>query len=349
MKAGVLFAKKDIRCEEIDEPKITDDGVKIRVEVCGICGSDIPRVNKGKAHYFPIVLGHEFSGVITEVGKNVTKYQVGDYVAVAPLIPCFECEDCKNGNYSLCKNYSFIGSRIQGGFGEYVVVPEQNVVKFDKKLSFEEGAMLEPATVALHAIKCANYENKNNVLVVGCGTIGAFTLQWLKALGAKNIVCLVRSEQASKLALELGADYVVNSKSNEDYKNQLQQITNNRGFDYVFDAVGSQESVISSLENVGNKGSIMLIGTPTSDVTFSIKQWELINRKECFIGGSWMSYSSIFPGEEWVKTVKAFEDGSLKLNKNMINKVFDLEEIGKAFEQFENEKTFGRTLIKVKR
>ena len=124
--------------------------VLIKVKYTGICGSDVPRVNGDACHFFPNVLGHEFSGVIEEVGEGVTTLAKGDRIAGVPLVPCMECEDCQKGNYSLCKHYSFIGSRQFGSFAEYVVVPEKNAVKFEDEVSFEQGALFEPATVALH-------------------------------------------------------------------------------------------------------------------------------------------------------------------------------------------------------
>ena len=111
MKAGVVHAKNDIRYEEIQTPKATEGKVVVKVKYTGICGSDVPRVNGDACHFFPNVLGHEFSGTIAEVGKGVTSVKVGDRVACIPLVPCMKCEDCQKGNYSLCKHYSFIGSR----------------------------------------------------------------------------------------------------------------------------------------------------------------------------------------------------------------------------------------------
>lgn len=349
MKAGVLYGIKDIKCVDIEEPTLkSDDDVKVEVCYCGICGSDIPRVNAGSAHYFPIVLGHEFSGIIKEVGKNVKNVKVGDHVSVAPLIPCDNCIDCKNGNYSLCKNYTFIGSRIQGGFAEYVVVPSKNVVKFKDEVDFKEGAMFEPSTVALHGIRCADYKDGENVLVIGCGTIGAFTIQWLKILGAKKITVSVRSQRSAELAKRLGADYVLFSTS-ENFVDEANMVTNSRGFDYVFDAVGSQETIFDSFKTVANKGTIAMIGTPIDEVKFSVKMWEYINRKEFHLTGSWMSYSYPFPGSEWTDTKEAFETGKLKLDDEMINKIYDLENIENAFEDIDKKKPSGRTLIKIKK
>ena len=140
MKAGVVHGKNDIRWEEIKKPEAGPGKVLVKVKYTGICGSDIPRVNGDACHFFPNVLGHEFSGVVEEIGEGVTALKPGDRVAGAPLVPCMQCEDCQKGNYSLCRRYSFIGSREFGSFAEYVAVPEKNAVKFGEEVSFEQGA-----------------------------------------------------------------------------------------------------------------------------------------------------------------------------------------------------------------
>ena len=131
MKASVVCANEDVQYLECEEPQICGGMVKVKVKASGICGSDIPRVLHNGVHFYPIVLGHEFSGDVVEVGEGVTKVKVGDRVSGAPLLPCMKCDDCQNGNFSLCKHYSFIGSRQQGSNADYVVIPEQNAVPFD--------------------------------------------------------------------------------------------------------------------------------------------------------------------------------------------------------------------------
>jgi L-iditol 2-dehydrogenase len=140
MKAAVLYANDDIRYGDYADPVIDDDSVIVKVRAAGICGSDVPRVLYNGSHYYPNVLGHEFSGEIVEVGGNVKNFSVGDKVTGAPLMPCMKCPDCQKGNYSLCKFYDFIGSRRQGAFAEYVKIPEVNTIRFDDSISYEQGA-----------------------------------------------------------------------------------------------------------------------------------------------------------------------------------------------------------------
>ncbi len=311
MKAAVLYGNYDLRYEDYPEPEIRPGCVKVRVCACGICGSDIPRITASGAHYYPIVLGHEFSGFITEVGEGVDTLKKGDHVAAVPLIPCMKCRDCEQGHYSQCKNYTFIGSRIQGGYGDYVVLPARNALKIDPSIPYEQGALFEPSTVALHGIRCAGYQGGKTVAVLGGGTIGLFTLQWARILGAKTIVVFGRSKQHLDVALRLGADAVI-STLDEDFMEQAMAWTDGIGFDYVFEAAGSPVTMKLAFELAGNHAQICMIGTPTKSVEFSMREWELMNRKEFHVTGSWMSGSAPFPGDEWKLTAECFANGKLK-------------------------------------
>ena len=188
MKAAVLHANEDVRYEEIATPEVKPGTVRVRVRACGICGSDIPRVLHNGAHNYPIVLGHEFAGVIDAVGEGVTDLKVGDTVSGAPLVPCMTCDDCQSGNFSLCKHYSFIGSRQNGAFADYVVLPAINAVKYDPAIPFHKAAMFEPYTVGLHGLLLSDYKGGDCVAILGGGTIGLLTMQWVKVFGSKKVV-----------------------------------------------------------------------------------------------------------------------------------------------------------------
>ena len=336
MKAGVLYGNEDVRYEEFEEPQIKNaSDVKIRVRATGICGSDVPRVLDNGAHFYPIVLGHESSGEVVEIGEKVTNVKVGDTVSLAPLVPCKCCPDCYSGNYALCKNYTFIGSREQGAFADYVVVPSDNAVPYDSSVPFDQAAMFEPSTVALHGILHNDFKGGEDVAVIGCGTIGIFTIQWLKILGAKNIVGFDVGKERLDLALEMGATHVINS-SDADYLEQADKITGGKGFKYVFDVVGFPGTILDCLRVAGNKSKVCMIGTPHADLKFTFKEWELINRKELFLTGSWMSYSAPFPGKEWELTAHYLKTGELKVLPEFIFKKFPMSEINEAFKLFKN-------------
>ncbi|MCR4842488.1 MAG: galactitol-1-phosphate 5-dehydrogenase [Eubacterium sp.] len=333
MWAGVVHGREDIRYEEVETPSYGDDDVLVRVKYTGICGSDIPRVNGDAAHFVPIILGHEFSGTVEETGKNVDEFKKGDRVAGIPLLPCMECDDCKKGNFSLCKHYNFIGSRRNGSFAQYISVPRTNLVKFDDNVSFEQGALFEPSTVALHGLECADYKGGHTVAVLGTGNIGLLTMQWAKIFGASNVTCVNRSREKLQLATELGADCTV-STLDEDYRDQLMAITGGKGFDYVYVTTASNDMIKESFKIAANKAHICCIGTPKVPISFTVDEWELINRREFYLTGSWMSYSAPFPGHEWTHTAHYFATGQLKYDRRMIDRIIPLEHIDEAFELF---------------
>lgn len=333
MKAAVVVANEDVRYEDYPEPQVKEGEVKIKVKMSGICGSDIPRVLNNGVHFYPIVLGHEFSGDVVEVGEGVTKVKVGDRVSGAPLVPCMKCDDCQKGNFSLCKNYTFIGSRIQGSNADYVVIPEQNAVPFDASIPYEQGAMFEPSTVALHGVRCNDYKGGEYVAVLGGGTIGMFTMQWTKIFGSKKVVVFDISDERLELAKRLGADEVVNT-TKADYMEEAMKITKGKGYAYVFETAGQPATMHIAFEIAANKAHVCFIGTPHVDLSFTPAMWENMNRKEFKLTGSWMSYSAPFPGEEWELTAHYFATGQLKFDPGFIFKKMPMSQAQEAFQMF---------------
>ncbi len=345
MKAGVVHAREDLRYEEIATPVPGKGEVLIKVKYTGICGSDIPRVNGDACHFFPNVLGHEFSGTVVEAGEEVSSLAVGDRVAGVPLVPCMKCEDCQKGNYALCKHYSFIGSRQYGSFAEYIVVPEKNAVKFEEEVSFEQGAFFEPATVALHGLERTGYTGGKTVAILGGGTIGLLTMQWAKIFGAKEVVVFDIVNERLDLAKRLGATAGVNTLD-ADFKDQVKAITGGKGFDYVYETAGNTITMKMAFELAANKAGVCFIGTPTREISFSVEEWENMNRKEFNLTGSWMSYSAPFPGHEWELTAHYFKTGELTFDDSFIFKKVPLSEIADAFEMFKTPGTVkGKILI----
>lgn len=333
MKAGVVHAKGDIRYEEIDKPVPKAGQVLIKVKYTGICGSDVPRVNGDACHYFPNVPGHEFSGTVEEVGEGVESVKPGDRVAGVPLVPCMKCEDCQKGNYSLCKHYSFIGSREFGSFAEYVVVPKKNAVKFEDSVSFEQGALFEPATVALHGLMRVPYEGGKTVAVLGGGTIGMFAAQWARIFGAKEAVVFDIVNERLELGRRLGATAGINTLE-EGFMEKAMEITGGRGFDYVYETAGNTVTMKMAFKLAANRANVCFIGTPTKELCFTVEEWENMNRREFNLTGSWMSYSAPFPGKEWELTAHYFRSGDLKFDESFVFQKMPLSRIAEAFEMY---------------
>lgn len=333
MRAAVLHAQGDIRYEEIEAPLIGRDEVLIEVKVTGICGSDVPRVLGKAAHYYPIVLGHEFSGIVADVGADVTGIKPGDRVTAAPLLPCHKCIDCQLGHFSQCKYYKFVGSSVFGSWAQYVKLPAVNVVKLPDEVSFEEGALFEPSTVAAHGIFSADFRPGFIAAVLGTGTIGQLTVQWLRILGASRILAFDIDDEKLAQAERLGADIGINT-ARDGFVEEVHKLTDGRGIDYVFETAGVAFTQKLSLDVAANKGTICFIGTPTADLVLPPPLFERILRKELKLTGSWMSYSAPFPGKEWTLTAEAFSKGILK-GDPMIFAKFALSDIKKAFELYQ--------------
>ena len=333
MKAAVVVANEDVRYQEVEEPQAGPGMVKVKVVASGICGSDIPRVLHNGVHFYPIVLGHEFSGDVVDVGEGVTKVKVGDRVSGAPLLPCMKCDACQNGNYSLCKHYSFIGSRQQGSNADYVVIPEQSAIPFDPSIPYEQGAMFEPSTVALHGLLQNDYQGGQYVAILGGGTIGMFTMQWARIFGSKKVVVFDISEKRLALAKRLGADEVINT-TKENFMEEAMAITGGKGYGFVYETAGQVPTMHMAFELAANKSHVCFIGTPHVDLNFTPKMWENMNRKEFKLTGSWMSYSSPFPGKEWDLTAHYFATGQLKFDPEFIYKKMPMSQAQEAFQMY---------------
>lgn len=335
MKVAMLYGDNDIRIEEVEKPKLEKDQVLVRVKYSGVCGSDIVRLfNKG-ARFYPIILGHEFSGVISEIGEDVTNIIVGDNVAVAPLEPCMECDDCKRGNFSQCKKYSFIGSRKNGAWAEYIAVPAKNIVKLPEGVSLKEGAFFEPITVALHGLKLLEYPVGKKIVILGMGTIGQLTLQCVASSIQKEIVAVDINDKKLENSKELGATKIYNPlRDNEDLKD----------YDLVIETSGVPENFKKALKIAGNKGTVLFIGTPHGNVEYTPAEFENINRKELKLLGSWMNYSNIFPGEEWELANNLFKNNKVKI-ENLIEVICKIDEFPQVINKLGRKEIQGKILI----
>lgn len=333
MKAAVLFANEDLRYTEYPTPEAGPGEVRVRVRATGICGSDIPRVLNNGAHNYPIVLGHEFSGVVDQTGDGVSGITVGDTVSGAPLLPCMKCTDCQRGNFSLCRHYSFIGSRRQGSFADYVVLPAVNAVKYDPAIPFAQAAMFEPSTVALHGLLCNGYRGGEYVAVLGGGTIGLFTAQWARIFGARKVVVFDIVPERLELAKRLGADDIINTLE-PDFREKAMALTGGSGFGMVFETAGNPVTIKMGFDLAANKAQYCCIGTPHRDIAFTPALWECMNRKEFRLTGSWMSYSAPFPGREWELTAHYFATGQLRFDPALIFRTYHMSEAASAFALF---------------
>ncbi|NDL64313.1 zinc-binding dehydrogenase [Acerihabitans arboris] len=313
MKSVVINAGGSVTLEEKPLPQITHgDDVLVEVSCSGLCGSDIPRIFHNGAHFYPITLGHEFSGRIKKMGANVTDLNINDLVSCVPLQPCFNCSECHRQLWSQCKNYQFIGSRSNGGNCEYIVVPYKNLFRLPEGTTPTEGAFFEPMTVSLHTIQLAGGCKDKEVIIIGAGTIGLLAMQCAKALGARSVTAIDINPERLELSKKLVADYVYNSA--EMTTDVIKSSLDERRFDQlILETAGSPQTVELAIKIAGPQAQIGLIGTLHQDLNLKSDTFGLILRMELRILGSWMNYSGQWPGVEWKQATQLFMQGKIDL------------------------------------
>lgn len=275
MKALTLTAYNQFEVLDAPRPEISDDEVLIRVQACGICGSDIHGADGSSGRRQPpIIMGHEASGEIAEVGAAVTDWQVGQHVAFDSMLYCGECEACKSGRTNLCPDRRVIGVscddyRRDGAFAEFVKLPARVLFKMPDGLSFEEAAFGEPVAVAMHAVRQVGIKGGETVLVIGAGLIGLLVVQALKAAGAARVFCTDLDEKRLALAKTLGADEAWQpGETNEAVK----QLTEGFGADVVMEVVGIEPTIKQAIACVRNGGAVGCVGNLAPNVEMPLQQ-----------------------------------------------------------------------------
>ena len=351
MRALVYYNKEDLRYEDIPKPEIAKgNDVIIKVHYAGVCGSELARIigDMPLPQEHPVPHGHEFSGVVEAVGKDVTSVKPGDRVAVAPRTVCGVCDDCLNDRVGQCKfTRGFIGTKLAGGWADYCMVDEINVVKLPEGTPTYQGAFLEPLTVAVHGIRIGEYVRGKSVAIVGCGTIGALTLQAAKHYGASRLTAFDVSGERLALAKRLGAEYTVSTA--ENWEEQAAGITADRMYDYVFETGGVPFTEKASIVLTAPHGTLVYIGTPFTDISFTPYEFEKINRKEIWIRGSWQSYSTPFPGfpgVEWPESAEMLHSGEVKVDE-LIDRIIPMEDIFNALEDARDKKVHGKIMMRI--
>ncbi len=290
MKAYVLWDIGKMMQEEVDKPVPGPGEVLVKVKAAGICGSDIPRIYKTGAHVHPLIPGHEFSGEVVELGGQTDAGWLHKRVGIFPLIPCGSCEPCRNQQFELCENYNYLGSRCDGGFAEYVKVPEKNLLALPEQVSFEEAAMLEPMAVSVHAMRRVDIKAGDCVAVCGLGTIGLLLLMFLQERGITNILVLGNKEFQREKAKDLGiADENYCDTSKVDAGQWIQKATSGRGVDVFFECVGKNETVKTAIASTAAMGRVMFVGNPYSDMKLDKDIYWRILRKQLVLTGTWNS------------------------------------------------------------
>lgn len=320
-EAGTMYIR------EIDVPNPKEDEVLIKIKYCGICGSDVHYYQNGRIGDYIVegdfTLGHEVAGEVVKLGSAVKDLKIGDRVALEPGIPCGTCEFCKEGKYNLCPDVIFFATPpVQGALQNYVVHPANMCFKLPENVSLEEGALVEPLCVGLHACSQGNVKLGDSVVILGGGCIGLVTLLSAKAMGASKVIVVDLFEKRLKYAKELGANYVINA-SKEDVFEECKRILGDRGADVVFETAGSPKTIYQTSILAKQGGTVVLVGMAVnSDLTYNFGQ---VMAKELTIK-SVFRYRNLYP-----VAIAAIADGSINVKKIVTHR-FLLKDAKEAFD-----------------
>lgn len=334
MRAALWYGKKDVRVEEAEMPRVVPGSVKIKVKWCGICGSDLHEylsgpifIPVGKPHPLsgqsaPVILGHEFSGEVVEIGTGVTKLMVGDRVAVEPIVACGKCPACLEGKYNLCSSLGFHGlCGSGGGFAEYTVFPERFVHKLPDTMSYEQAALIEPMAVALHSVRMAGFKTGDTALVLGAGPIGLATIECLKAAGAKLVVVLQRKSVRQEYAKRSGADYVLDP-AEVDVAAEVKRLTDGVGADAAFETTGAKAGFDAGLAAIKFDGILVVTSIWEGETSFNPNV--LVFSEKRIVGT--IAYRHEFPA-----TIAQMADGRIKAEGYVTAKVHLDDIVEKGF------------------
>jgi len=276
MKALLLSQYNQLDIADLPAPVPGEDEILVRVAACGICGSDVHGYDGTSGRRIPpIVMGHEAAGVVASVGAGVSKFKPGDRVTFDSTVYCGQCEFCLRGEINLCNNRQVVGVscgdyRRAGAFAEYVVVPQRICYHLPEGLEFQEAAMLEAVSVALHAVRVSEMKGGETALVIGAGMIGLLTLQAAKAAGASKVLIADIDPTRLQTAQSIGADETLLLSGGELVKEILRR-TGGKGVDLVLEAVGREETIAASISSVRKGGTVTLIGNISPEVKIPLQ------------------------------------------------------------------------------
>lgn len=276
MKALVLKEYNVINYQDVPEPEYGSDDLLVRIKACAICGSDVHGMDGSTGRRIPpVIMGHEASGIIAEVGTDVKEFAIGDRITFDSTISCGECYYCRKGQINLCDNRRVLGVscddyRQDGAFAEYITIPQRIAYHLPEEISFEQAAMVEPVSIAVHAVNRSAFSLNDTVVVVGVGMIGLFVVQILRITGCGRIIAIDLDEGKFELARKFGATHCL-SAGQEDLLPQIAKLTRGRGADFAFEVVGITPAVKTAVDVLRKGGSLTLVGNLKQQINFPLQ------------------------------------------------------------------------------
>ena len=340
MKAAIYTGIEEIEVREVERNEPPPGFVLVDTKQTGICGSDLHSYfgNWGQSHEH--AAGHETCGVVVALGDGVTKFDIGDRVAVECFSHCSTCTYCETGQYNLCLNRGGISPKMHGGFAEYTSTHQSGLFKLPERMTFEQGALVEPLAVSHRAIARSGANSRDTVAIIGGGTIGQFCLADAVAAGVKETLITVKYEQQVELAKALGADHIVNV-GDTDVQEYVKDVTNGIGFDAVIETVGGAENFNIATTIVRKQGSVVLVAGyyKPLEVNLSTIVWS----EASITGSNCYGYSGM--ETDFEAAIELIDSGKVDATK-LVTHYYPLEEIREAF-RVSADKTSGAIKVHV--
>ncbi|MGD1822209.1 MAG: NAD(P)-dependent alcohol dehydrogenase [Pleomorphochaeta sp.] len=343
MKVAVMEGIGKIGYVNRDIPTVKDDEVLVKIQYVGVCGSDLHYYETGRIGDYivepPFVLGHEASGVVTKLGKDVTDLKIGDRVALEPGATCGKCEFCRTGRYNLCPDVVFFATPpVDGVFSEYASHPASLCFKLPDNVSSMNGALIEPLAVGFHAADQGGAKAGQKAVIFGAGCIGLMTLLALKSYGLTSITVVDILPNRLEQAKKMGATNVVNSLD-KDFRDQFDEITNSKGFDIAFETAGTEITTRLCVDVVKKGSHIVCVGySKTGEMTLPMS---LILDKELTLN-TVFRYRHVYP-----KAIEAVSSGVIDPS-DVVTNIFEFDDVQNAMDKsVEDKANIVKSVIKI--
>lgn len=353
MKAYSLKGIGQLEYVDVPMPVMQSGWALVQVGAAGICGSDIPRIFSTGTYHFPTIPGHEFSGRVVDVFDRQNQRWIGKRVGIFPLIPCKKCMACQNKEYEMCSDYDYLGSRRDGGFAEYTAVPVWNLIELPDNISMNEAAMLEPAAVALHAVRRIRLPHNSVIALLGLGTIGIMITQWLHILGIHKVYTTGHNPGHGSLMQQIvSADYEyinIDNSQNKDMQtvsedeavSQIIDSTKGQGVSIAVDCIGTSASLDRCIKCVRPGGQILIVGNPKENIFLDKDIYWKILRKQIHLTGTWNSSFFHDAEDDWHQVIasasnRTFQMSALITHRLAFDKLHLGLDIARSHNQYHN-------------
>lgn len=327
MNQQVMTAPHTIEIREVPVPEVKPGQALVAMKRVGVCGSDI-HVFHGQHPYvtYPLTQGHEVSGEIVALGEGVTSLAIGQKVTIEPQVTCGQCHPCRHGKYNLCENLKVMGFQTTGAASEYFAVDAAKITPLPDSMTFEEGAMIEPLAVTVHAAKRVGDVTGKKVAVLGAGPIGILLVQTLKAFGAAEVLVTDVSDLRLELASECGADYVFNTREADFGKVVVESFGPDKA-DLIYDCAGNNITMGQAIQNARKGSIIVLVAVFAGMATVDLAK---LNDSEIDLYTSMM-----YRHDDYVDAIRIVSEGQVNL-KPLVSKHFPLSQYQDAYEFIDN-------------